>query len=385
MAVLPLLGRVTPELHHGGGKFGGGIPESRGASAIVSEGLIFSPPGRDDMKAMLLQGPRELRLGEVEKPAASGDKVLVQITHSAICGTDLKIFEGEIPVAYPRIMGHEMCGEVIAGGDGTLRPGTRVMVDPSDYCGVCPVCYSGRTSICPNGVLLGRDRNGGFAEYMAVPQRFLFPIPDSIDYETAPSIQVATTCLHSQRTLNIFPGQTVVVMGLGVSGQIHAQMAKARGATVIGVTRSAWKRQMAEKLGCDLTLASGPEAERGVLEATHGLGADIVIESTGKLVALASSIKMARRGGALLCFGIITQKEGALPFYDLYFKELTVTNARAAKSEDFPATIEMVAKGHLNLKALVTHKMPLPELAPAIKMLEADIDGRMKVIIDHTN
>jgi 2-desacetyl-2-hydroxyethyl bacteriochlorophyllide A dehydrogenase len=334
---------------------------------------------------MILTAPRELKLADVERPAASGDKVLVQITHSAICGTDLKIFEGDIPVAYPRIMGHEMCGEVIAGGNGTLRPGTRVMVDPSDYCGTCFVCYSGRTSICPNGVLLGRDRNGGFAEYMSVPQRFLFPIPESIDYESAPSIQVATTCLHAQRTLNIFPGQAVVVMGLGVSGQIHAQMAKARGAyPVIGVTRSTWKRQMAEKLGCDLTFPSGPEAERGVLEATGGRGADIVIESTGKLSVLASGIKMARRGGALLAFGIITQKEGALPFYDLYFKELTVTNARAAKSEDFPATIEMVAKGALNLKALVTHKMPLPELAPAIKMLEQDVDGRMKIIIDHT-
>jgi 2-desacetyl-2-hydroxyethyl bacteriochlorophyllide A dehydrogenase len=335
---------------------------------------------------MVLKAPRELQFAELDLAPLAEDQVRVRVTHSAICGTDLKIYKGDIPVRHPLIMGHEMCGEVAEGEDSLIHRGDRVMIDPSIYCGTCFCCHAGRTSICPNGVLLGRDRDGGFAEYLAVPRRQIFALPQTVDSRQAPAIQVATTCLHGQRMLNIFPGQSVVVLGLGVSGQIHVQLAKARGAyPVIGVTRSAWKRSLAEKLGADITVASGAEAERLVIEATGGRGADVVIESTGILPSLASGISMARRGGMLLPFGIITVTEGKLPFYQLYFKELTIVNARAAKSEDFPATIDLVARGMLNLQALVTHVVGLSELESAIHMLDSDADERMKIILDHAN
>jgi 2-desacetyl-2-hydroxyethyl bacteriochlorophyllide A dehydrogenase len=235
--------------------------------------------------------------------------------------------------------------------------------------------------LCPHGGLIGRDADGGFADYLTAPSNLIFPLPDSIGSEQAPLIQVAATCLHAQRRIEIFPGQTVVVMGLGVAGQIHAQMAKARGATVIGVTRSAWKRGMAEKLGTDVTFPGGAAAEKGVLEATQGRGADVVIESTGKLPVIASAVNMTRRGGTVLLFGITTATEGALPFYQFYFKELTFITARASKSEDFPGTIDMVANGKLNLQALITHVLPLSDLGSALSLLESDADERMKIII----
>jgi len=337
------------------------------------------------MKAMVLKGPRELKLETIERPVPSEDQVLVQVTSSGICGTDLKIYDGAIPVQYPRVMGHELCGVLVEGGDGHIRTGDRVMVDPSVYCGSCFCCQAGDTSICPHGGLLGRDSNGGFAEHVVVSRRQIFPLPATIDDRQAPLIQVATTCLHGQRRLDIFPGHSVVVLGLGVSGQLHVQLAKARGAhPVIGITRSAWKRSLAEKLGADITLPSGPDAERAVLEATHGQGADVVIECTGKLPAVASAIAMARRGGGVLLFGIITAGEGTLPFYQLYFKELTIVNSRAAKSEDFPATISLAASGAVNLEALVTHVVPLSDLGTALRMLESDADERMKIILDNT-
>ena len=236
----------------------------------------------------------------------------------------------------------------------------------------------------PNGVLLGRDRDGGFAEYMTVPRRQIFALPETVDSRQAPAIQVATTCLHGQRMLNIFPGQSVVVLGLGVSGQIHVQLAKARGAyPVIGVTRSAWKRSMAEKLGADITAASGAEAERVVMEATGGRGADVVIESTGICHRLPVEFPWLA-GEECCCRSALSRlTEGKLPFYQLYFKELTIVNARAAKSEDFPATIDLVARGMLNLQALVTHVVGLSELESAIHMLDSDADERMKIILDH--
>ncbi len=173
-------------------------------------------------------------------------------------------------------------------------------------------------------------------------------------------IQVATTCMHGQHRMRFFPGQSVAVIGLGVAGQIHASWPKSWGAhPVIGITRSAYKRNLAQQLGADITLPSGPESVRAVKEATGGQGADIVIECTGVPSALADAINMVRLGGTILLFGISSATQINLPFYQLYFKELNVVNTRAAKGEDFPPTIDLVARGALNLKPLVTHVVPL--------------------------
>jgi 2-desacetyl-2-hydroxyethyl bacteriochlorophyllide A dehydrogenase len=336
------------------------------------------------MKAMVLRAPRELVVDEVERPKPGHNQVLVRVTNSGICGTDLKIFEGAIPVHHPLIMGHEMIGEVAEGGDDSLRNGTRVIVDPAIFCGMCFNCRAGQTSLCPNGVLLGRDANGGFADYLVVPRSHVFPLPDAIDSQTAPLIQVVTVCLHAHRLVNTFPGQSVVVVGLGVTGQVHVQLAKAWGAyPVIGITRSSWKRSLAQELGADVTLPSGPEAVRGVMEATGGRGADLVIESTGMVPAIADGISMARLGGTLLLFGTTAATQASLPFYQLYFKELKIVNTRAAKSEDFPASIDLVARGVLKLKPLVTHVVSLSDLESAIGMLESDEDRRMKIILEN--
>ena len=337
------------------------------------------------MKAMVLRAPRELAADNVAIPKLSAGQVLVRVTHSGVCGTDLKIFNGAIPVRYPLIMGHEATGEVVdAGGQPGIRAGDRVIMDPELFCGVCFHCRVGQTHLCPSGQLLGRDANGGFAEYVAVPASHVFPLPDSIDSRTAPLIQVLTTCMHAQRLVNIFPGESVVVMGLGVTGQLHVQLAKARGAhPVIGITRSASKRELAESLGADLTIPGGPGAIEKVREATEGRGADLIVETTGVVPSLSDAITMARVGGRLLLFGIITAKEGALPFYDLYFKELALINARVAKPEDYPNSIDLVQRGIVRLEPLVSNVMQLGELNEAIGMLGSDNGQRMKIILEH--
>jgi 2-desacetyl-2-hydroxyethyl bacteriochlorophyllide A dehydrogenase len=329
------------------------------------------------MKAMVLRAPWELVQDDVSRPDVTGGDVLVRVTHSGICGTDFKIFTGAIPVSYPRIMGHEMVGEIVEGGD-------RVIVDPELYCGACFHCRIGQTHLCPNGILLGRDANGGFADYVTAPASHVFRLPASIDSRTAPLIQVLTTCLHAQRQINIAAGESVVVYGLGVTGQLHVQLAKARGASpIIGVTRSAEKRALAETLGADVTMPAGDGAVERIREATGGRGADVVIETTGVLPSLASGIAMARSGGRLLLFGIITAKEGALPFYDLYFKELALISARVAKTEDYPDSIGLVERGIVRLDPLVSDVMPLAELKTAIGRLGSDSGQRMKIILDH--
>jgi 2-desacetyl-2-hydroxyethyl bacteriochlorophyllide A dehydrogenase len=328
------------------------------------------------MKAMVLRAPSDLVEDEVARPQPAAGKVVVRITHSGVCGTDYKIFNGSIPVPYPLIPGHEMAGELADSGE-------RVIIDPETYDGTCFYCSKGLTNLCPNGTLIGRDVNGGFAEYLQVPATQVHRLPDSIDDQTAPMIQVLTTCLHAQRQVEIFPGDTVVVLGLGVTGQLHVQLAKARGARVIGITRSAEKRAMAEKLGADLTIAGGDDAIAKVRDATEGRGADLTIETTGVMKQLADSIHMTRFGGKVLLFGIYTVKEGALPFYDIYFKEISLISARVAKPEDYTACIDLVERRQVRLGPLVSDVMPLGELKAAIGLLSSDSGQRMKIILDH--
>jgi L-iditol 2-dehydrogenase len=198
-------------------------------------------------------------------------------------------------------------------------------------------------------------------------------------------IQVLTTCLHAQRLTPIFAGESVAVLGLGVTGQLHAQIAKVRGAGLLmGITRSADKRELAEKLGADLTFPGGSDAVQKVREATGGRGADVVIDTTGMLPVVADGLEMVRSGGRILLFGIITAKEGALPFYKLYFKEIQVINARVAKAEDYPACIELVQRGQIKLRPLISNVLPLGDLKSAIGMLGSEgASQRMKIIMEH--
>ena len=337
------------------------------------------------MRAVVLRQPYDLVVSDVARPEPAPHQVLVRVTNSGICGTDLKIFTGAMPARYPVIMGHEMAGEVIEdGGSAEVSRGARVLVDPVLFCGTCFDCGAGRTNLCPNGAVIGREVDGGFAEFVVAPRTHVYPLPPSIESRTAPLIQVLTTVLHAQRRASIAAGQSVAVIGLGVSGQLHVQLAKARGANpVIGITRSAWKRSVADRLGADLTVTTGDLGIHAVREATGGHGADVVIESTGMVKGIGDAIAMVRPGGTIVLFGIYTASEGTLPFYQLYYKEPTVISARAAMGDDFPESIDLVARGRINLEPLVTQVLPVSELTQALGLLESDADGRMKIILEH--
>jgi L-iditol 2-dehydrogenase len=338
------------------------------------------------MKAMVLRAPSDLVLDDVAEPQVPAGHALVRITHSGLCGTDLKIYKGAIRARYPLIMGHEMVGEVVGEANGGIHSGgERVIIDPVLYCGACFHCRIGRTNLCPAGGLIGRETNGGFAEYAAVPAGQIFPLPDSVDIACAPLIQVATTCLHAQRLANLSQGESAAVIGLGVSGQLHVQLAKARGAgKVIGISRSRFKNDLAKQMGADVAIESGPGAVATVLDETDGRGADVVIECTGVMTSMADAIRMARFGGRIILFGISNATSGALPFYDLYFKELTLINNRAATAQDFPVMIDLVDRGAVRLEPLVTHRMALDELGTALGMVEDGAERRLKIILDHT-
>lgn len=340
--------------------------------------------GQVPMKAMVLTADSALALKDVARPDVPEGEALVRVSHSGICGTDLKIYAGGIPVRHPLIMGHEMIGELVEGhGADGARTGDRVIVNTVTSCGACFHCRAGQDHICPNGQMIGRDRDGGFAEYATAPSANIFPLHPAIGDVEAPLIQVLTTCVHAHRKVDIFPGEVVAVTGLGVTGQLHVQLARARGATVIGVSRSPWKRDMARALGADMVVNAGEEARRAIAGATGGRGADVVIETAGVVPVLAEAIGLARIGARMMLFGIYTAREAVLPFYQFYFKELAMINVRAARGEDYPASIAMVARGEVDLKPLISHTLPLDGMQRALDMLTGDEDGRMKIILEH--
>lgn len=333
------------------------------------------------MRAAVLLAPERLAVTDVAEPAADG-QAIVALERAGICGTDVSILRGKIPVAYPRVLGHELVGRVVqpASGDGSAA-GTRVLVNPSIACGRCHACRRDLEHLCPHGALIGRDADGGFAERIAVDEARLLPVPEAVSSESASLLQVLGTCVHAQRTFTVFPGQVAVVVGLGVSGQLMVQLLRRRGLDkVIGVTRSAPKRRLAERLGASCTVPP-QDAAAAVADLTAGAGADVVIEAVGSVPTLAQSIELAGLAATVVMFGTIGGAAAPdLPFYQLYYKELRLENPRAARTRDYATAIDLAAAGALDLAPLWSAGFPLEDAATAFSAVAEA--GTLKVTID---
>ncbi len=320
------------------------------------------------MKAVRVIRPDVVEVADVAEPS-DADLALVRVHQVGICGTDTKIVSGKIPVAYPRILGHEMTGEVAHAPPGSpYRAGTRVLVDPGVSCGWCDLCVSGRPHLCRNGGLLGRDADGTFTEYVLAPPQRLVPVPETISGEAAGLLQVLGTCVHAVKRLDPFPGQTAAVIGLGVAGQLITQLLALAGMKVVGITRSEWKRLLALESGAE-AVAEPAEAASVLAGLTDGRGPDVVVEAVGTESTLAQAIELVTIGGEVLVFGTITGGQEGLPYYHLYHKELTLHNPRAALIGDYADGIALTASGALRLEPIVTHQLDLAEASRAFDLV----------------
>ncbi|MGH8867470.1 MAG: zinc-dependent alcohol dehydrogenase [Actinomycetes bacterium] len=327
-----------------------------------------------------MEAPGVVAVRDVPEPAAD-DRAVVGVHRAGICGTDVKILHGGIPTQLPRVLGHELVGTVVrAGPSGSPPEGSRVLVDPSRACGTCRLCLADRGHLCTKGSLLGRDVDGGFAEYVAVEERQLHVLPDAVAREEAPVLQVLGTCVHAQTLVDVFPGQTAVVVGLGVSGLLHAQLLGARGVTVVGVGRTPAKLELARTLGIDAAVTPD-EAGACVDDLTQGAGADLVVESVGSLAALRQGISLAGVGATVLAYGTITERSGEFPYYELYYKELDIRASRAARPRDYARAIALTARGVVRLAPLVTSVYSLGDAAAALEAC-GGARGELKIMID---
>jgi L-iditol 2-dehydrogenase len=339
-----------------------------------------------ELRAVVLDAPETLSVQDRPDPTPGRGEVLVEIATTGVCGTDVSIFKGKIPVHFPLVLGHEMAGTVVDIGTEVSEHtgiGEHVVIDPTITCGRCYQCLKDQENLCTQGALMGRDTDGALRGRVAVPAANVYVLPRSIPMDVAPLIQVATVCMHGQRTVDILASDTVLIIGLGVTGLLHLQLARARGArSVIGITRSAAKRELAERLGADLTLDPADALlDQRVMEATEGVGPDLVIEAVGTIDTLRSAIELVRVGGTIMLFGTITARATEVPFYDLYYKEVAITNPRASKPEDFPACIDMIESGALRIEPMISNTFDFTDALAAINATQTS--GTLKVILQH--
>jgi L-iditol 2-dehydrogenase len=327
-----------------------------------------------------LRGPCDVAVVTRPTRATSPGDALVRMVASGVCGTDVSIYEGGIPVERGRVLGHEGAGTVEAAPPGSaLEHGSPVLVDPTIACGRCRPCREALPNLCAVGGLLGRDFDGVFADLVAVPATNLHPLPGGVPLDLAPVVQVLATVVRAQDAVAAPLTGVAAVVGLGFTGQLHAQLLLRRGLRVLGVGRSPGKLRLAERLGC--TWTTTPDEAAATLAAVAPDGAAVVVEAAGTMPALRQAIELARPGATVVLYGTYTETRAELPFYALYFKELALVATRASRPRDMAAAISLVAARAVELEPLVSDRLGLDEAAEA---LARSRDGALKVVMSHT-
>ena len=308
----------------------------------------------------------------------------MDVERVGICGTDVQIHDGRIPVEYPRVLGHEIVGRVVVEGPRRLIAlGTRVLVNPSVACGRCVQCRADRPNLCPRGALIGRDVDGGLAEQLVIDELQLHPIPEGISPTAAILLQVLGTCIHAVNGAGpVGPGPAAVI-GLGVAGLLQMQLLRADGdRPVAGIGRSPEKRALAARLGA--SRVGDPSQAQGIVdELSDGGGAALVVEAVGTVATLAQAVHLCGPGGTIVAFGTIggAATTERFPWYELYHKEIRLLFPRAALGRDYDAAIRLAAGRGIELEPLFTTSFPMREAGGAFELL-ATRSGVLKVAID---
>ncbi len=336
------------------------------------------------MKAARLEAVGRLRVQEVAAPTARSGELVVRVEACGVCGTDRHIFHGEYPAVLPMTPGHEFAGTVTAAGPGCrMQVGTRVTVDPNISCGECLECRRGDPCLCPRRVALGVDLDGGLAEFVVVPERQAYPLPDALPITWGALCEPLACCLHALDLAGIIPGMRVAIFGGGVIGQIMVQLSALSGAvSTVLVTRQAERRSLAERLGATATYDPHAVAVPAALLGSGGAlprGADVVFECAGVVETFEQSLATARRGGTIVVIGVAPQDavSGVRP-YDIFARELRIVGSFLNPLTHGRA-VDLAASGRLDLASLITSEWPLDQV-PAL-LAAPPRQGQVKEIV----
>jgi 2-desacetyl-2-hydroxyethyl bacteriochlorophyllide A dehydrogenase len=318
------------------------------------------------MKAAILHGPRDLRVGTCRAPAAGAGEVLVRVRVAGLCGTDYRIFSGDRRVTYPRVMGHEFVGRVEAVGAGVsnVRPGARVAIEPNYSCGRCPLCREGNRNLCLSRTAVGIDVDGCFAELTRVPAHCCWPAPDDVADEDLMVTEPLAVVVRAVTRGGVGRGDTAAVVGSGTLGLLALQVLRSGGARVLVVGRSDRRFGVARQLGADAThaLAEGPLEEVG-RRFSGREGVDCVVETAGTAEAVSEALSLVRPGGRVVLTGL-PHEPTPVQFFSVVRREVTITGSMIYQDE-FAEAMRLVADGHVRTRPLITHRFTLDEIGRA--------------------
>jgi L-iditol 2-dehydrogenase len=341
------------------------------------------------MRAARLYAARDLRVEDIPAPELSPGKVLVRIRAAGICGSDVHLYQdgriGDVKLDGPLIPGHEMAGEVALVGDGVrnIKPEIKVAIDPSQPCGVCEFCRTGHYNVCPDMIYAGiPPTDGGFCEYMALPPSCLYPIPDRFTYGEGVMIETMAVGLHAVDLAHVKTGDTAVVFGMGPVGQTILQCLRVAGAQEIFAVDPIQHR-IDTALLHGATAGINPTREdpvASVRKLTRGRGVDVAIEAAGEPETPGQCVETARPGGRVVLVGIPTDDTTTFKAGSARRKGLTIYVTRRMR-HTYRRCIDLVDRGVVDLRSLVTHAVPLDDLQNTITMVEERANQVIKAII----
>ncbi len=331
------------------------------------------------MRALVYLGPRRMELQDAPDPVPASGEVVIATTAAAVCGSDLHGFREASPRRIPPlIMGHEAVGTIDGVGDGVdpARIGERVVLRPILPCGTCESCREGRTNVCPNGRLVGRELTGGFASRFAVPAAAAVPIAASVPDDLGTLTEPLANAVHVT-TRSVRSGDDVLVIGAGPIGVLMGRMALERGARTAYSTDPVPNR-LAFARGQGATPLEGDDPEAALREATDGRGVDVVIDAAGFEATWALALRAVRPGGRVEAVGL-GMPAGKVDFFAIAGKEIQVTGSFAWDDADFARALMLIEGGTIDTSGWFT-QMPLADGQRAFEAL-VDTTDHFKVVL----
>lgn len=330
----------------------------------------------------MIEKPWELAVVEIDKPQPKPGEALLKIHSAGICGSDIGAYRGTNGlVSYPRIIGHELAGEIVTApeGSGYIR-GDRVIVDPYLFCGNCYPCSLGRTNCCTSLNVLGVHVDGGMAEYFSHPVNMLLRIPDEIPWELAPLAEPLTIALHGLHRLQLTAGEHVAIFGAGPIGLLTAMAALRYGAEPIMIDLVSKRLETAANLGVKKTIdIRSDDLRRRISEITNNRMCECVLEASGASAAIRSTLDVVSHAGRIVLTGW-PSKETSLPTDVITKKEVDLRGARTSAGE-FLEALQLIAVGDINVRSVLTQTAKLEDAAEAIKDIELNPGDYLKVNI----
>jgi L-iditol 2-dehydrogenase len=342
------------------------------------------------MQALLLSAYKKLEVTDMPRPVPGPEEVVVQVAACGICGSDVHGYDGtsgrRIP---PIVMGHEAAGVIAeVGADVTsFKSGDRVTFDSTVYCGECDYCRNGQVNLCDFRQVVGVScgdyrRAGAFAEYVVVPGRILYKLPDAFSFPEAAMLEAVSVALHAVRLSEFKGGEIVLVIGAGMIGLLTLQAARAGGASrVIVADVDATRLKMAKEMGADEVLEiSGAELVAEVMRLTAGKGVDVALEAVGRNETVSAAIDCVRKGGTVTLIGNISP-EVTLPLQKVVTRQIRLQGT-AASAGEYPQAIDLMTSGKIHVKSLITAVAPLADGPQWFERLYAREPNLMKVVLE---